>query len=386
MRVGFLFNHYFTHQVPQAVPFAFELSRRHPDFEVVIACSTRQERDFAREIAALYPGHRCELRILPAPFYYRFMDPFVSKRAFKRKRLVLKNNLEFFQRLDALVSPERNCLQLRTRFGLTDLILIHTRHGAGDREGGFDQKSGAFDLTLLPGQKYVDRLKELGLLDQERFARVGWPKFEVVRGLNRKVPKFFDNENPVIVYNPHFEQNVSSWAPMGMQVLDFFESNRDKYNLIFAPHVVLFKRWKRHNASLPKRYFSIPNIHVDTGSQASSDMTYMLAAKIYLGDVSSQVYEFLIKPRPCVFLNGHKANWQENPFYLHWQLGQVVEDVEKELGPALDRAAEVQPQFLERQEKTFAYTFFSDETHTAAERGADAIASFLKEKQWEGCS
>ena len=379
MRVGFLFNHYFTHQVPQAVPCAFELSRKYPDIDVVIACSSEQELAFVQIIAALYPDQRCEIRLLPVPLYYRLIDPLLSKWTFGRKWVVLRHNLSFFKGLDVLVSPERNCLQLRIRFGLKNLRMVHIRHGAGDREGGFDRKSGAFDLTLLPGQKYVDRLKELGLMQHERFAVIGWPKFEVIQRLNREIPRFFSNDKPIVVYNPHFDQSVSSWQTMGLDVLDFFARNNN-YNLIFAPHVVLFKRSRRHKSFLPAKYFSIPNIHIDTGSSASSDMTYMLAADIYLGDVSSQVYEFLIKPRPCIFLNGKKVHdWQDNPFYLHWQLGQVIDNVQTELGPALDRAFATHPQYLHQQQDAFNYTFYSSPHTSAAERGADAIAGFLKD-------
>jgi hypothetical protein len=376
MRVGFLFNHYFTHQVPQAAPFAFELSRRYPDIEVIIACSSVQEMDFVREIAALYPGERCELLMLPVPHYYHLIDPMVSKWVLLRKRIVLRHNLPFFKGLDALVSPERNCLQLRTTFGVKGLTMIHTRHGAGDRQGGFDAKSGAFDLTLLPGRKYVDRLRELSLLPHDRYAVVGWPKFEVILGLKREIPRFFANDNPVVVYNPHFDQTVSSWGAQGMDVLEFFAHN-PRYNLIFAPHVVLFKRSMRHRAALPPKYRSFPNIHIDTGSSASCDMTYMLAADIYLGDVSSQVYEFLLRPRPCIFLNSHHVAWQDNPFYVHWRLGQVVDDVRAELAPALERAFDSHPEFLERQREAFAYTFHTEPDRTAAQTGADAIASFL---------
>ena len=164
---------------------------------------------------------------------------------------------------------------------------------------------------------------------------------------------------------------------MGLQVLDFFAENRD-YNLIFAPHVVLFKRSKRHQAILPKQYYNIPNILIDTGSLASADMTYMLAADIYLGDVSSQVYEFLLEPRPCIFLNGHNVTWQDNPYYSHWTLGQVVDDVQTGLRPALEKAFTSHPQFLPQQGKAFAYTFRMESDSTAAQRGADAIASFMR--------
>jgi hypothetical protein len=377
MRVGFLFNHYAVHQVPHAAPYAYELSRKNPDMEVIIACSTREQMDTAREIGTLYPGHRARFKLLRPAWYYDLVDPIVSKWAFGRKKMVLRNNLAFFKSLDALVTPERNSMKLRTEYGLKDLIMIHSRHGAGDREGGFDDRSGAFDFTLLPGQKYVDRLTELGHLRPGTYATAGWPKFEVVRGLGRGHQRFFYNDNPVVVYNPHFDQKVSSWLPMGLQVLEFF-ANNPKFNLIFAPHVVLFKRSRRHRAVLPKRYYEIANILIDTGSERLADMSYILGSDIYLGDVSSQVYEFLLEPRPCIFLNGHQVEWRDNPYYFHWTLGQVVDDIRTGLHPALERAFTSHPRFLPKQQQAFAYTFRTEPGSTAAQRGADAIAGFLR--------
>lgn len=380
MRVGFLFNHYAVHQVPHAAPYAFELSRNYPEFEVVLACSSKPEMATAKTIGILYPGHHCTFERLKPPLYYQVVDHIVSRWSFKRKKMVLRNNLDFFRSLDALVAPERHCMMLRMRYGLEDLKMIHARHGAGDRRGGFDDRSGAFDLTILPGQKYVDRLEELGYLDEGCYAVVGWPKFEVVRGINRQPRRFFANDKPVVVYNPHFDQRVSSWQTSGLQVLDFFAENRD-YNLIFAPHVVLFKRSRRHQASLPRRYRNIPNILIDKGSPALADMSYIVAADVYLGDVSSQVYEFLLEPRPCIFLNGHGIRWENDPYYLYWTLGQVVNDVDTELRPALEQAFSSHPHYLPKQHEAFAYTFRSEPDSTAARRGADAIAEFLSRKK-----
>jgi CDP-glycerol glycerophosphotransferase (TagB/SpsB family) len=166
---------------------------------------------------------------------------------------------------------------------------------------------------------------------------------------------------------------------MGLQVLDFFAENPG-YNLIFAPHVVLFKRYVRHKGYLPGKYRQIPNILVDTGSSASSDMTYMLNSDIYLGDVSSQVYEFLLEPRPCIHLNGHHVDWKNDPYYYHFTLGQVVEDVEKQLGTALAQAFDTHAAYLDEQRRAFAYTFHTQADSTAAQRGADAIARFLSER------
>lgn len=376
MRVGFLFNHYAVHQVPHAAPYAFELSRLRPEIDVILACSSDEQLELAQQIGALYPGHTCTYERLNPPLYYRILDPIISRWTFGRKSLVLRHNLDFFRSLDALVAPERHCMKLRTHYHLANLRMIHTRHGAGDRKGGFDDRSGVFDLTLLPGQKYVDRLTEQGYLEAGRYEVAGWPKFEVAVGLQPEPVRLFDNDNPVVVYNPHFDQKVSSWKHMGVPVLEFFAQNPD-YNLIFAPHVVLFMRDKRHQAMLPRKFESIANIHIDKGSRASSDMTYMRAADIYMGDVSSQVYEFLLEPRPCIFLNGHGVDWKDDPHYLHWTLGQVVDDVASGLKLAIDSAHATHTDYRADQQAAFDYTFYDEPDTTAPERGAKAIADFL---------
>jgi hypothetical protein len=375
-RVGFLFNHYAPHQVVHAAPYAFELSRRHPQFEVTIAASSAAEMATAERIGALYPGQRCALRRLDPPAWYVRLDPLVSRLTFTRKRLVLSRNVAFFAGLDALVVPERHSLRLRQEHRLDRVKLIHTLHGAGDRELASDALMAQFDLVLLPGRKYFERYDELGFLPPGRAAIVGYPKFEVVRALGVTRRRFFDNDRPVVVYNPHFDQRIGSWSRMGLAVLEFFATHPHQYNLIFAPHLVLFKRRWRHRAILPERYRRAPNIRIDTGSERLADMTYMLAADVYLGDVSSQVYEFLLEPRPCVFLSAHRVDWQGNPNYAHWHFGPVVDDVSR-LGAQLERAIAGHADYLPVQRDGFARTFFSDPQSTAAQRGADAIARFL---------
>jgi len=63
---------------------------------------------------------------------------------------------------------------------------------------------------------------------------------------------------------------------------------------------------------------------------------------------------------------------------VHWQLGQVVDDVQAGLKNALEQAFSSQAVFLDFQQKAFAYTFYSNPQSTAAQRGADAISSFLR--------
>lgn len=111
---------------------------------------------------------------------------------------------------------------------------------------------------------------------------------------------------------------------MGKPVLDFFIENGD-YNLIFAPHILLYQRGIRHGARWLGRYKNRANIHIDVQSDALIDMTYTRQADIYLGDVSSQIYEFLQTPKPCIFLNAHNVqDWQNTDIFTHWQCGEVI--------------------------------------------------------------
>jgi len=77
VRIGFLFNHYFPHQVPHAAPYAFELSRRNPDFEVIVACSTDAEMELAQRIASLYPSHQCIFKRIRPSWAYQLIDPLI---------------------------------------------------------------------------------------------------------------------------------------------------------------------------------------------------------------------------------------------------------------------------------------------------------------------
>jgi hypothetical protein len=124
---------------------------------------------------------------------------------------------------------------------------------------------------------------------------------------------------------------------------------------------------------IDEKYLRSPNIHVDTGGPSSLDMTYTNCADIYLGDVSSQIYEFLKEPRPCLFLNSHGADYANDPNYAHWRAGPVIERP-LELGEGLKRAVETHAgEYAHVQRELFAYSFDLAETPSSA-RAAAVIA------------
>jgi len=167
-------------------------------------------------------------------------------------------------------------------------------------------------------------------------------------------------------------------------VLDYFRRNPD-FNLIFAPHVMLFARpvtvtIDRFRVAAPgcigAAVRRAPNIHIDLGGTACTDMTYTNAADIYLGDVSSQVYEFLYRPRPCIFLDPHRTPHQDDPNYAHWRAGPVISDI-ADLDQTLRNAMHSHEDYLPVQQELFAYSF--DLTaERSCDRAARAVRRFVR--------
>ena len=239
--------------------------------------------------------------------------------------------------------------------------MIHMKHGAGDQESSFNSRHALFDLTLVYGQKHKDRLVERGWAFDDDCHVVGCAKFE----LAGEPIKLFPNDNPVALYNPHWK-NLSTFPRFGERLIRKMEE-LPNWNFIVAPHV---------KSRFQTVTTAAPNIIVDVRSARSIDMTYTQAADIYIGDVSSQVYEFVRRSRPCIFLNLEHVDWRGRPNYLHWTMGQVIEHVD-DLGPALDRADYVQPLYADLQRELFSYSIDESDDHPSA-RQAEIILKFME--------
>lgn len=379
MRIGFLFNHDQIHQVAHSLPVALALADLDIGAEIVVAttngrltaevvrmCGARPDRIRLVELGLTTTRSRGLSRVFGA----------VLPAA---KLLVYGDNLDFFRSLDLLVVAEKTSLILKTRYGLDRLKIVHTRHGAGDRAIGFNPASARFDHILVSGAKIRDRLVAEARVDPGAISIVGYPKFDVVEPA--AAAPVGDDDRPVVLYNPHVSPHLSSWFRMGRKVLDWFVRH-DEYRLIFAPHVMLFERpfvltVDRLRIDRPgrmeERYRHAPNIHIDLGSRASTTMAYTNQADIYLGDVSSQLYEFIARPRPCVFLDAHGFRWENDANFRQWHAGPVIGDV-AQLGAALRSAsAKQETEYGPVQEKLFAYSF-DITAEPSSQRAARAVA------------
>lgn len=288
------------------------------------------------------------------------------------KHLTLRDNREQLDRFDAILAVE-NTLAMARQEGIHKPTLIYTPHGFGDRAYAFVKRIATFDFVLLAGRKSEARMLEKGLIRPGRYALTGSIKLETARRLAQSAALPFAEERPIVLYNPHFEANLGSWKAFIRPLLEGFRKD-DRFNLIVAPHAKMFRK-----ASVARRRrleaLSSASICVDLGSDRALDSTYLFAASVYVGDVSSQVYEFLATPRPCVFLNAHGVQWQGNPNYAHWQLGDVVDDP-KDLMSAIARASERHILYRQRQE-AFAAATLGDPSGSPSQRAADAVLRFL---------
>ncbi|GBR54037.1 hypothetical protein AA106555_1529 [Neokomagataea thailandica NBRC 106555] len=362
------------HQALHALPIAFELAARHPNISVDIACLTPGHFKLAQFIAQLYPESRPRLTLLPLSPRHRERIETRGLRVIDRLYGLFRSR-HYLNTFDAIIVPEATSLYLR-HMGVKKPRMVWTGHGAGDRAIGFAQHLKKFDFLLLPGQKVEQRMLAEGIARPGDYCRGVYGKFDIVKRLQNKPTKLFETQRPTLLYNPHFVKRFSSWPIMGEKLLEYF-ARQDEFNVVFAPHFRLFDNNRRDAERLRNRYGNVPHLIIDTGSQRSIDMTYTLAADLYIGDVSSQAAEFVLKPRPCLFLNAHHVAWRSDPNYLSWTLGPVLETLD-DPHASIAHAFRTHPEFLETQRQYLYDTFETHGDKATAPIGADAIVAFLQ--------
>ena len=337
---------------------------------VEVAVASEGHLPMVEQVLAAYPGFHPPVRRLVSPRAEHGLRRLGIRGQLRIPTLLAA--LPYLRSFDAIVVPERTTTMIRHFLGRTKLIF--TPHGAGDRAIMLDPRDRHFDFVLVAGAKSERRLLEAGTIRPGAYAVNGYVKMDFMARLAVQRPRLFDNDRPTVLYAPHFRHSLSSWDRFGRQVIAAFAA-QDRYNLVVAPHVRLF-----HGASAKaKRAFeelAVPGkIVVDLGSDRLIDMTYTSAADIYLGDVSSQVYEFLGTPKPCVFLNAHGVDWEGDSSYRFWTLGDVVDDAAGIL-PAIDAAPARHGRYAELQRCALAESIGGDPAG-AGRRGAEAISCFL---------
>jgi len=305
-----------SHQFAHFLPVAARLAERET-VDVRIFAPTPEDAHELAELAVTIGVLLPPVTIMELPRAFKAVVP--------RKMAKLARLLAWARQLrqcEAILSTERTSTILKRLPGRCP-PLIHIPHGAGDRAVGFEDRFRFFDLVLVAGPKDRDRLVAEGVVRKSACAVAGPIKVAAALQSRTRRNPLFANDRPVVLYNPHFSPKLSSAEsflhPLAQAVLD-----DGRYNLVIAPHIRMAQHWTVQRKGEWQALAVPDRIMVDLGSRRSTDMTYTLGADLYIGDVSSQVYEFLVRPRPCLFVNAHAADWQDNPDYAMWNLGEVV--------------------------------------------------------------
>jgi hypothetical protein len=368
MRILFLFVGE-PHQIFHALPIAAEMAAAGSGVEVAVASAGHLP--VVEQVAAAYPGFAPRITLLGQRGISRWLR---ARALVRHPRLpILFGALRFLRQFDAIVVPERTTTAIR-HFLPRRTRLIFTPHGAGDRAITFDVRDRHFHFALVAGEKSEQRMLSAGTIRAGHYAVNGYVKLDLMRRLQPTRAPLFRNDRPTVLYAPHFRRDLSSWDRFGRDIIDWFAA-QDRYNLVVAPHIRLFAEASNAERAAVTELAVPDKILIDLQSDRLFDMSYTSGADIYLGDVSSQVYEFLATPRPCLFLNAHDAQWVGHPDYLFWTLGDVVGDL-ADLPDALDRAPARHPHYIEAQRERLAESIGGDPAG-AAQRGAEAIARFL---------
>jgi hypothetical protein len=370
MRIAFLYIAE-AYQCYHGAAIALELARR-TGWTIVNHYNDPETPHHLDRIERAWGGPAIERRPLRKSLLTRALQRL--KRLGMFKDMVMRDNLAELDGYDAVFAVENSVAALR-RLGARHPRLIYSPHGFGDRARGFIPRIAVFDLVLLAGQKTAARMLEAGLIREGGYALTGSVKLDTAERIARTTALPFDAPRPTVLYNAHKEPKLTSWHRFIEPMLSGFAADRSM-NLIVAPHVKLFRR--RSEAVRDRwRARSTSNVLVDPGSDRSVDMSYAVAADVYVGDVSSQVYEFLAVPRPCVFLNAHGIDWRDDPSFAHWHLGDVVDDPAR-LMDAI-RAAPARHALYRERQAAMAAASLGDTSPGAATRAAEAVIAFMEQ-------
>lgn len=304
-----------AHQFAHILPVARELEARRPGSTCVFVCSPAEVAEARLQMQEGWSGPVPQVVVMRLPG-----GTVLPGRIDKTARLLVWARR--LCRAGAILCAERTSTLLR-RVVRACPPIVHIPHGAGDRAVGFEKRFTVFDRVLVAGRKDRDRLVASGFVKPQACVVTGPVKLATILASAPVRPALFANDRPTILYNPHFAKAHSSIAAFGHALVEAVVRD-GRWNLVVAPHVRLARGWSDTQRAAWQALAVPGRVTIDLGSPRSSDMTYTLGADLYVGDVSSQVYEFLVRPRPCLFVNAHGADWQGSEDYAMWRFGAVI--------------------------------------------------------------
>jgi hypothetical protein len=366
-RIAFL-NIDKTYSIYHSISVAIELAESF-GHEVHVLC-TRQNLDLIKTFLKKFNCSTIQVKVL-RPYWYFTLPHYLEIKLQLRKVLFMKYK-KLLSGFDGFVSTLYDDADLKKSF--PGKKFVYTTHGAGSNPYAFDNRIKNFDLFFIAGKKDWEQRKLLRQLTDSNHVITGYVKYDLLK--KDPVKEYFKNGKPTVLYNPHWVPGQSSFFKFGLQILDFFAVT-EQYNLIFAPHSLLFVRNKRFWLKM-LQYKKYSNILIDTGSETGNDMSYTKTADLYLGDSSSQALEFLlIKERPCLFLDAYELQQTGEDQFIAWTLGDVISDLDH-IGISLDKAFEEHEHKYLRLQKELMNEMFEKTSSAPSYLAAEAVSNLFE--------
>jgi len=318
-----------------------------------------------------------KVRVL-RPFWHFSLPKYIEIKLQFRTAIFLRYK-KLLGSYDLIVTTIYNDIKLKDYFSKNSNVrFVFTAHGTANRKYAFQNVINKFDFFFIKGNVEEKIRRNKNQLEKGNYAAIGYLKYDLIKkmslaqGINNNL---FNNNRQTIIYNPHWDKNISSFFKFGFQILDFFLTT-DKYNLIFIPHSVLTARNKILLLKLIK-YRNRPNIFIDLGSEACYDMTYMSYGDLYLGDGSSVAWEFILtKSRPCLFIDSNKLQESySDENFLSWELGEVITNISNLENDIMHSFDIFQDKYEAIQEEKLKAMYH--QTTNATKIAADSINKFL---------
>ncbi len=369
--IAFLYLHGIHHLYHSAMT-AVELSNMQNKYKIVLVSCSPEHTRLLKNIQSLYPIQNTIIKEIPLPFRFKYLN--IKNKTYPSPSDTMPKIAPYLRSVDGIVATSHSTVTSAKKYGITNPKLIYQYHGCGDRKYGFEPNLGNYDLLLLPGAYHQQRLHDSGVLDKKNTAIVGWPKLDYPVDVTGLKQQLFPNDNPIILYTPHWSPKLSSFEAWCRPLMDYFKANKE-YNFLFAPHIQL-KHWKnKYNYDLNFDDYKVENIHIDLGSEAGVNSSYLRIANIYMGDVSSQIYEWIaLNPRPCIFTNAHGIQWEDDINYRHWRYGPVMNNI-SELKGILQLLIEDKSYIDYQKNQIPQYIDISTDKYSI--RAAEAIYNFV---------
>lgn len=291
---------------------------------------------------------------------------------------MLRSLVPYVSGYKAIVVAEQTSLwlpKILRRFMRKVPPFIYTLHGAGPIVHGRWKRLLCARKALVCSEERRQELLNLGMADEQveitGYAKSAFHQFTATRHL-------FNEDKPIILYNPHWQPARSSWPQWGREVLAKLVAD-GRWNIVFAPHQRLVETDEEIEEFLSD-FGEHDNLHFDLDSFATVDGSYTRMADIYLGDSSSQVVEFLISPRPVVLLQPPEMTDLFAQRAGYNILGETVESADR----ITDAIADASVRFADYEDaqKEYAASSLGETGPDAARNAAKIIAGFADQPRF----